>query len=84
MNRSRFMIVAHGVSAKRWIQRYGLEPFTVPCTDCGALLTTSIPIAYRQLRGLITPQCSCGSSDRPYCFVRANKYGNLFDAPLDA
>lgn len=83
MNRARFLIV-HGMDAHRWIRRYGLEPFTVDCSGCGAARTTSIPIAYRQLRGLIAPQCACGSVDRPYCFVCDPKYGDLFEGALDA
>lgn len=68
MNRDRFLTF-HGMDARRWAARFGLEQFTVPCSACGAERTTTIPIACGELRGFIAPWCDCGSDDRPYCFV---------------
>lgn len=76
-NRSKFFVV-HGISTERWCERHDLEPYTRPCGDCGAMLTTSIPFASGQLRGLLAPACSCGNVRTPYCVVRDSKYGDLF------
>jgi hypothetical protein len=67
-NRSRFLLV-HGADPKRWAARYGIEPFTAPCADCGAALTTSIPLVVGRLRGLVAPRCVCGNDRPPYCVV---------------
>lgn len=69
-DRDRFMKVLGGDPAK-WANRYGIEPFTHPCRECGLYFTTSIPIARGTLRGLIAPVCECGNADTPYCVVSA-------------
>ncbi len=68
MNRDRFLRVL-GADPQRWMQRYDLQPFSSPCSGCGAERTVSIPIASGKLRGLIAPLCSCGSLDAPYCWM---------------
>lgn len=77
MNRSRFLVVL-GANAARWAARYGIEPFSQPCSKCGALLTTSVPFACDSLRGLLAPRCECGNEQTPYCVVREPGSGDLF------
>jgi hypothetical protein len=74
LDRSTFLLV-HGVTAEEWARRYDIEPFTHPCSDCGAELTTSIPFAKGELRGLVAPKCTCGNEGTPYCVVRDPKSG---------
>jgi len=76
MHRERFLFV-HGVGAAQWAARYEIEPSTHPCYDCGEPLTTSIPFAIGQLRGLVAPACACGNKSTPYCVVRDPRYGDL-------
>lgn len=78
-------LVVHGVTVAEWTARYGVEPFTTPCSDCGAPLTASIPFVRGTLRGLIAPRCTCGNDRTPYVVVRDPKHGDLFsgDARLD-
>lgn len=78
MNRELFLRIL-GVDAKRWAARYGIEPFAYPCRSCGTMLTTSVPFAYRTLRGLLAPPCQCGNTRTPYCVVRAPGHGDLLD-----
>jgi hypothetical protein len=77
MDRERFLI-AFGVDANRWAARYGIEPFSHPCIECGAALTTTLPFAQGTLRGLVAPQCECGNKNTPYELVRDPAYGDLF------
>lgn len=79
LNRDRFLLFL-GMDERRWATRYGLEQFVVPCSSCGADLTTSVPFAFEMLRGFIAPRCTCGSEDTPYCFVRAIEGIDLFTA----
>jgi len=81
MNRESFLVV-HGQNPKRWASRFGIEPFTGPCSRCGAECTTSIPFACEQLRGLMSPPCACGNANTPYCLVRDARFGDLLDGPL--
>jgi len=74
--RERFLI-AHGVTAESWAARYDIEPFAHPCHDCGKPLTTSIPFAVGELRGLLAPACACGNTNTPYCLVRDPRFGDL-------
>lgn len=78
MNRERFL-VALGVDPKRWAERYDIEPFTHPCSKCGALLTTTLPFAMGTLRGLLAPVCACGNKNTPYGVVRDPAHGDLFN-----
>ena len=78
VDREKIMVPC-GTTAEAWCARYDLEPFDAPCSSCGAVVRTTIPFAYRTLRGLIAPQCQCGTTDRPYCVVRAPKHGDLLD-----
>lgn len=80
MARNNFLYV-YGVSSEQWAKRFGLEPFTYPCSECGIELTTTIPFAYDQLRGLAAPTCACGNEKTPYCLVRDPKFGDLLDWP---
>lgn len=76
MTRDHFLLV-HGQDPDEWAQRYGIEPFTHPCSRCDAPLTTTIPFACGSLRGLLAPVCSCGNELTPYCVVRDPKHGDL-------
>lgn len=76
-NRERFLVI-HGADPKEWAQRFDIEPFTRPCRVCGVALTTSIPFASGQFRGLMSPPCSCGNKNTPYCVVRDARFGDLF------
>ena len=71
-------LIVLGVTAEAWADRYGIVPFTHPCTRCKKPRTTSIPFAQGQLRGLVAPKCDCGHPHPPYCIVRDPKYGDLF------
>jgi hypothetical protein len=81
LNRSRFLII-HGITTKSWCARHDLEPYTRPCSRCGAGLTTTIPFAVGQMRGLMAPVCSCGNENTPYCVVRDARFGDLMGGPL--
>lgn len=67
-----------GVTVAEWTARYGVEPFTHPCSDCGRTLTTTRPFMQGALRGLAAPPCVCGQDRAPYALVRDPKYGDLF------
>jgi hypothetical protein len=75
--RSRVLVI-HGQDPEAWAERYGIEPFSYPCSDCGKDLTTTVPFALGELRGLFAPACSCGNEQTPYCVVRDPKHGDLF------
>jgi hypothetical protein len=72
----RFLV--YGVSVAEWTKRYGVEPFSHPCYECGRVLSTSIPFVQGTLRGLQAPQCECGHPNPPYAMVRDPAYGDLF------
>jgi hypothetical protein len=55
-----------GVTAAQWTNRYGVEAFSHPCSECGAMLTTSLPFASGTVRGLVAPVCGCGNDCTPY------------------
>jgi hypothetical protein len=69
-SRHRWLIVL-GVSAEEWAKRWDLEPYTRPCGTCGRELTTTIPFACDNVRGLKCPTCPCGNECTPYCVVAA-------------
>ncbi len=71
IRRDRILIPV-GTSTAAWMDRWGLEKFEVPCSQCGTTRELTIPFAQGDYRGLIAPVCQCGTEDRPYCFVRAN------------
>lgn len=77
--RSARRLYVHGVSVEAWTARYGVEPFTHPCSECGAPCTTSIPFVQGELRGLQAPECECGNALTPYAFVRDPARGDLLD-----
>ena len=68
----------YGVTAEEWTARYGVEPFSHPCGECGRTLTTTLPFAQGQLRGLQAPPCECGNKQTPFALVRDPKHGDLF------
>ena len=68
-------LMVHGVTAAHWTRRYGVEPFTAPCQDCGRPLTTTIPFAQGPLRGLKAPQCVCGQNSAPYALLLSGPHG---------
>lgn len=71
-------LIAFGVDPVSWAKRFGIEPVTHPCGDCGAPKTSTIPIASRTLRGLASPPCACGNEEpTPYCLVAAPGEGDL-------
>jgi hypothetical protein len=76
LDRSQFLVV-HGAYPKAWADRYGIEPFTQPCYNCDAPMTTSIPFACGAFRGLVAPECRCGEDFPPYCAVLAPGQGDL-------
>jgi len=67
-NRSRFLFPI-GTDPQRWAERYDLTPFTGPCSDCGAMLTTTLPFVNGDLAGLAAPGCECGNENTPYCMI---------------
>ena len=67
--RSTFLRVL-GVEAEAWAKRYGITPFTSPCSVCDRPCTTSVPFMVLGLRGLVAPTCECGSTSTPYAVVR--------------
>lgn len=75
-------LYVHGVTVKAWTARYGVQPFTHPCPECGRACTTSIPFAQGTLRGLQAPPCPCGymatPHGGPYAVVRDPAAGDLF------
>ncbi len=68
--RSRFLIV-HGMDAKKWADRFNIEPFEHPCQDCGEMRRTTLPFTVGDFRGLIAEPCPCGCQHQPYGFVAA-------------
>lgn len=73
-------LVVHGVTAEEWTKRYGVEPFSHPCEDCGRPRTTTVPFVRGTLRGLRAPACECGAEEGvPYVIVRDPKHGSIFD-----
>ena len=62
-------LTVYGVSAAEWTMRYGIEPFSSPCGDCGRILTTSLPFVEGVLRGLRAPACECGQDQAPYVLL---------------
>jgi hypothetical protein len=75
--RSKFLLVL-GADPVKWAARFGIRSFSHPCGRCGCVLTTSIPFAYGQFRGLVAPHCECGNDRPPYGIVRDPRYGDLF------
>jgi hypothetical protein len=71
-------LIVFGISAARWTERYGVEPFSHPCSECGRTLTTSLPFVQGALRGLMAPKCECGNDRTPFGLVRDPAYGDLF------
>lgn len=73
LDRSK-LLACHGVNPERWADRWGIEPFTAACQDCGATTITSVPFACGELRGLMAPPCeACGNEVTPYCVVGARR-----------
>lgn len=65
-----------------WARKYDIEPFTAPCYGCGAPLTTSIPFAQGQRRGLLAPTCTCGTDALPpLCMVTLDDAFDAFFGP---
>lgn len=63
------VIRVHGIDPEQWAERYDILPFTGDCPgQCGRTVTTSIPFAFRESRGLVAQQCECGARP-PYCIV---------------
>jgi hypothetical protein len=87
-------LYVHGVTVEQWTARYGVEPFTTHCPDCGAPMTTSRPFVQGTLRGLEAPRCPCWPPENPdpnvvqswppFALVRDPKYGDLFDGDLNS
>jgi hypothetical protein len=69
LSRGSFLRVL-GVDAEAWAKRYGITPFTAPCSACGGPCTTSIPFFAAGFRGLMSPPCACGVTRTPYALVR--------------
>lgn len=71
-------LYVHGTTVAEWTRRYGIEPFTYPCSECGRPCRTTIPFVQGTLRGLQSPPCECGNDRTPYAIVRDPKHGDLF------
>lgn len=77
-------LIILGSDPKKWAGRYGLDPVSHPCDQCGRVRTASIPFARGTLRGLFSPPCECGNQSRtPYCMVRDPRVGGLFEVTLE-
>jgi hypothetical protein len=74
--------LVYGISQEAWTRRFGVEPFSHPCSECGEVLTTSLPFVQGQMRGLSAPRCKCGNDHTPYAVVRDARYGDLFDVDV--
>jgi hypothetical protein len=70
LDRSRFLIV-HGADPVAWAKRWGIVPYVGTCSECGAQTETTIPFATSELRGLMSPPCTCGNVATPYCVLGA-------------
>lgn len=70
-------LTVHGVTVEQWTARYGIEPFSHPCSECGRVLTTTIPFAQGTIRGLRAPDCECGNDATPFGMVRDPAFGDL-------
>lgn len=68
MPRRRWLI-AYGVDPVRWARRWGIEPFSYPCSLCGVELATTLPFVVGDLRGLVAPPCTCGNQRTPYAVI---------------
>lgn len=78
----KLRMIVHGITAEAWAKRWGIQPFSYPCSECGRMCTTSIPFAQGTLRGLQSPVCECGNERTPYGVVRDPAHGDLFDGDL--
>lgn len=74
----RVRLFVFGATAAEWTARYGVDSFSHPCSECGRVLTTSIPFVQGALRGLQAPPCECGNKATPFGLVRDPAYGDLF------
>jgi len=72
------VFLVYGATTEEWTARYGVEPFSHPCDECGAMLRTSIPFIQGTLRGLRAPACACGNELTPFTLVRDPRYGDFF------
>gem|GEM_PF-6046873 len=66
----------HGISVEQWSKAYGIAPFSHPCPHCGQVLTTTIPIAAKGVRGLRSPRCGCGAQGSFCCVRYESRLGN--------
>ena len=64
---ARFII--YGVTAEEWTARYGIEPFSHPCSECGQMLTTTLPFVHGHIRGLQAKRCECGNERTPFSVI---------------
>lgn len=71
-------LYVYGITVEAWTARYGVQPFSYPCYQCGRMCTTTIPFVQGTLRGLQAPPCECGHPYPPYAMVRDSAYGDLF------
>lgn len=71
-------LLVYGVTVEAWTKRYGVEPFSHPCSKCERMCTTTIPFAQGTFRGLASPPCECGNESTPYALVRDPAFGDLF------
>jgi len=69
LTRTRWLRLLHGADPEAWRRRFGMEPFSAPCGECGRVLTASVPFAVGEARGLEAPRCECGNERTPYSMV---------------
>lgn len=67
-DKPRFTV--YDVTVEQWTARFGVEPVSHPCSECGRMCTTTIPFVQGTLRGLAAPPCVCGNRKTPYAMVR--------------
>ena len=68
MHRESFFKI-YGVDFEAFKTKHGIDPFEIPCKECGVQLITNVPCRNKQYVGLMSENCECGNKDVPYCFI---------------
>lgn len=74
----QFFLLLHNEDPALWAERFQIEAFEVRCKECKEILKTTIPFFTKEFRGLISPKCTCGNNDTPYCLVKAPGFAEFF------
>ena len=69
---------------EEWCEKYDLEPFETVCVECGEKKVVNIPFVAkdRNVRGLVAPDCLCGSATFTYTDDELQKLDGLFEYML--